>query len=131
MRQPILTCVGGCHLLEQKLLAVFYFYKCFPELLLAASNSQCDAQQQCAGRPDLLLESLIMAQQFDAASEILKQAPHLQSDDLLRQYARHAPFPHLSFCHQQASTYEPIRVKEGHIFLKLADTADATLSSLR
>ncbi|CAL5220409.1 g2420 [Coccomyxa viridis] len=42
------------------------------------------------GRPDLLLESLIMAQQFDAAREILQQAPHLQSDNLLRQYARKA-----------------------------------------
>ena len=40
-----------------------------------------------AGQPSLMLESLIMQQQFDAAREILKQAPSLCSDDLLKHYA--------------------------------------------
>jgi len=37
-----------------------------------------------------MLESLVMAQQFEAARQFLQQAPHLHSNDLLRQYARHA-----------------------------------------
>lgn len=41
-----------------------------------------------AGQPSLMLESLIMQQQFDAIRGILKQAPSLCSDHLLRHYAR-------------------------------------------
>ena len=39
-----------------------------------------------------------MAQQFEAAREILQQAPHLRSNELLRQYARHAPSHHITWC---------------------------------
>ena len=69
--------------------------------LPAAHGALLKPQQLCAGRPDLLLESLIMAQQFDTAREILQQAPHLQSNVLLRQYARHAPSCHLTWCNTE------------------------------
>ena len=37
-----------------------------------------------------MVESLIMAQQFEAAQTILQHAPELQDDELLRHYARQA-----------------------------------------
>ena len=37
-----------------------------------------------------MVESLIVAQQFEAAQTILQQAPELQDDELLRHYARQA-----------------------------------------
>ena len=39
-----------------------------------------------------MVESLIMAQQFEAAQTILQQAPELQDDDLLQHYARQAAY---------------------------------------
>ena len=41
-----------------------------------------------------MVESLIMAQQFEAAQTILQQAPVLQDDMLLRHYARQASLTH-------------------------------------
>ena len=37
-----------------------------------------------------MVESLIMAQQFEAAQTILQRAPELQNDELLQHYARQA-----------------------------------------
>jgi hypothetical protein len=41
-----------------------------------------------AGSPPLILESLIMTQQFAIAREVLAASPSLQDDNMLLQYAR-------------------------------------------
>ena len=51
------------------------------------------------GRPDLQLESLVMAQQFKSAEELLQKLPGLHNDEMLLHYAR------LSACEQLCTSY--------------------------